>query len=393
MSSLNVTYMSKIKHCNYIFSEDVVRSLNLQEQFSNTLTIISENSVMTVLKVLQYLKNTEHIILDLEYIVNLPKSDRNALRIELSNTNDDKVFVFLVEQIQNSRTENDIIEISKAINKNKTVIITNKISVKILKIYFPKADNIIRDEMAGLNDMSQESQKSILENSRVMFQGIVVPLNFLVDDKSMAIVTGVILSHIINVETIKVGELIVDRNYDEIKHLYIQRRVIFAKYFISMFVQTLNDITDDVVHCTGDEWIVFELKLFLHFYNKRKMIFLFDGFDEICPHYTNEVIKCLKSIRNDIRKQRMWITSRSYNEVKTILLQEFGLSYSIDHFLYKETEEYLQNYFDFSLRLEELNSSQLENVEKFLKYMVQGKDITVLTEALPQRWTTTTQSI
>ncbi|KAJ8726144.1 hypothetical protein PYW07_000842 [Mythimna separata] len=138
-------------------------------------------------------------------------------------------------------------------------------------------------------------------------------------------------------------------------------------------------------HCTGDQWIVFELNLFLHFYNKSKMIFLFDGFDEICPQYANEVMKCLKSIKNDPRKQRMWVTSRSYNEVKTILLKEFGSSYDIDYFYYPETEEYLQNYFDFNLRLEELNSAQLENVEYFLKYMVQGKDITLLTEALPQQ--------
>ncbi|KAJ8729639.1 hypothetical protein PYW08_001220 [Mythimna loreyi] len=475
MSSLNVTYMNKIKHCNYTFSKDVVESLSLQDQLSNTITIITENSIMTVLKVVQYLMNNEHVILDFEYIVNLPESDRNALITELKNTDDDKVFVLLFEQIPNSRNENDMLDILKAIEKNKAVVVTNELSVKILKKYFPKADNIIRDEKVGLIDMSQESQKSILQNARVMFQGKVVPLNFLIDDESVAIVTGDILSHIINGETIEVSKLTFNRSYDEIKYLYIDRRIIFTKYFISMFVHTLNDIADDVVlltaepgmgkstllshlslktkevdpktwivrinlleysrqfgqwkqantiidvleslrfmcqviirdklnkqndvqivldkttdvvylkHCTGDQGIVFELKLFLHFYNKRKVIFLFDGFDEICPHYTNEVIKCLKSIKNDSRRQKIWITSRSYNEVKTILLQEFGSSYDIDYFLYAETEEYLQNYFDFNLKLEKLTSAQLKNVENFLKYMVQGKDITVLSEALPQR--------
>ncbi|KAJ8726138.1 hypothetical protein PYW07_000836 [Mythimna separata] len=475
MSSLNVTYMSKIKHCNYTFSEDAVESLRLQDQLSNTLIIITENSVMTVLKVVQYFKNNEHIILDFEYIVNLPESDRNALLTELRNTNDDRVFIFLFEQTQNSRSENNISEIAKAIKNNKTIIVTNELSVKISKKYFPEADNIICDKKVGLVNMSQESQKIILENARVIFQGIVVPLNFLVDDESMMIVAGVILGPIINGEAIEVGKLTVDRNYDEIKYLYVHRRVTFSKYFNRMFVHNLNDITHDVVlltaepgmgkstllshlsvktkevypeiwivrinlleysrqfsqwkeaktaidiletlkflcqvvirdkfrkenniqivledkndsvylkHCTGDQWIVFELKLFLHFYNKRKMIFLFDGFDEICPHYTSEVINCLKSIRNDPRKQRMWITSRSYNEVKIILLQEFGSSYNIDYFLYAETEEYLQNYLNFNFRLDELNNAQLKNVEKFLKYMVEGKDITVLSEALPQR--------
>ncbi|KAJ8729640.1 hypothetical protein PYW08_001221 [Mythimna loreyi] len=477
MSLLNVTYMSKIKHYNYTFSKDAVESLCLQSQLSNNLIVITKNTVLTVLKVMEYFKDNQYIILDLEYIVNLPENDCNALHVELSNTDDDQVFIFVFEQTKNSRNKNDTLEIAKAIQKiktkNKAMVITNEVSDKIIKKYFPEAD-ITHDEKVGLIDMSHESQKSILENARVMFQGILVPLKLIVDDESMAIVTDVILNKIINEGTISIGKLTVNRNYDEIKHLYVNRRVIFTEYYKSAFVQTLNDIKTNLVlltaepgmgkstllshlslktkeshpetwiirinlleysrqfshwkeartaidiletlkfmcqvviqdkvsnkkleivleeknevvylkHCTGDQWIVFELKLFLHFYNKRKIIFLFDGFDEICPQYANEVMKCLKSIRSDTRKQRMWITSRSYNEVKTILLQEFGSSHDIDYFYYLETEEYLQNYFDFNLRLEELNSAQLENVEKFLKYMVKGKDITVLTEALPQR--------
>ncbi|KAJ8726140.1 hypothetical protein PYW07_000838 [Mythimna separata] len=478
MSSLNITYMSKIKQCNYTFSEEAVNSLNLQNRLSSTLIIMTENNVLTVLKVLQHFENNEHLILDIEYIINLPESDRNALYTELTNINEDKVLIFMFKLIQNSRNENENIDIAKAIHKmktkNKTIVITNEVSVKILKKYFPEAD-ITYDEKTGLIDMSHESQKSILENTTVLFQDKTVPLNVIINDESIANVTGTILNKIINEETIKVGKLTVNRNYDEIKHLYVDRRVTFTRYDHSVFVQTLYDLTDDVVlvtaepgmgkstllsnlslrtkevhpetwivrinlleyskqfsqwkeaktainiletlkfmcqviikdkfikennveimveeknnvvylkHCTGDEWMEFELKLFLHFYNKRKVIFLFDGFDEICPHYVNEVIKCLKSIKSDARKQRIWITSRSYNEIKIILQQEFGSSYNIDYYLYAETEEYLKKYFDFHLRFEELNTAQLDNVEKFLKYMVQGKDVTVLSEALPQR--------
>ncbi|KAJ8726147.1 hypothetical protein PYW07_000845 [Mythimna separata] len=478
MSSLTVTYMSKIKHLNYTFSKDAVETLSSLFQLFNNLIVITKNTVLTVLKVMQYLKNKEHIILDLEYIVNLPEKDCNALHVELSSTNDDQVFVFVFEQTQNSENKYNTLEIAKAIQniktKNKTIVITNEVSVEILNKYFPKAD-ITYDEKVTLIDMSQESQKSILQNAKVMFQGTEVPLKLIVNDESMAIITDVILHKIINDGKIAVGKLTVNRNYNEIKHLYVDRRVIFTKYYRNVFVKTLNDIRADFVlltaepgmgkstllshlsvktkeihpeiwivrinlleyskqfsqwkeaktaidiletlkfmcqvvvqdklskennleivleekdnvvylkHCIGDQWIAFELNLFLHFYNKRNIIFLFDGFDEICPQYANEVMKCLKSIRNDPRQQRMWVTSRSYNEVKTILLKEFGSSYDIDYFYYPETEEYLQNYFDFNLRLEELNSEQLENVEKFLKYMVQGKDITVLTEALPQR--------
>ncbi|KAJ8726145.1 hypothetical protein PYW07_000843 [Mythimna separata] len=255
MSSLNVIYMSKIKHLNYTFSKDAVETLSSEFLFSNNLIVITKNTVLTVLKVIQYLKNKEHTILDLEYIVNLPEKDCNALHVELSSTNDDQVFIFVFDQTQNSENKNFTLEIAKAIQKiktkNKTIIITNEVSVEILNKYFPKAD-ITYDEKVTLIDMSQESQKSILQSAKVMFQGKVVPLKLIVNDESMAIITDVILHKIINDGTIAVGKLTVNRNYNEMKHLYVDRRVIFTEYNRSVFVKTLNDIRADFVLLTAE---------------------------------------------------------------------------------------------------------------------------------------------
>ncbi|KAJ8725498.1 hypothetical protein PYW08_003681 [Mythimna loreyi] len=129
---------------------------------------------------------------------------------------------------------------------------------------------------------------------------------------------------------------------------------------------------DNVVYlkkCIANSLIEFELNLFLHFYNKREMIFLFDGFDEICPYYTDIVIKCLNIVRNHLRKHRMWITSRSYNEINTNLKEGFGPSYEIEHFSNPQIENYLQKFWESELEIEELNS---KNVMKFLKF-ISGK--------------------
>lgn len=84
--------MSKIKHFKYTFNEEAVKSLKLQNQLWISI-IITENSVLTVVKVMQYLQNKEHTVLDLEYIVSLPRNDRHALIQELTNTNDDNVLI------------------------------------------------------------------------------------------------------------------------------------------------------------------------------------------------------------------------------------------------------------------------------------------------------------
>ncbi|KAJ8704143.1 hypothetical protein PYW07_013437 [Mythimna separata] len=482
MSSLNIVYMRNIKH-DYTFTDDAVNCLNLQDQHSSIIQ--AENPTLTVLKVIQYLKKKQkfHVVSELEYIVNLPTNDREALYEELKRTNKEKVLILINDNIQNSVNEKFTLQsLAKAVKNKTAIIITNNDkSSEITKKYFLETVKI-HDERNSLTDMSEESQKSILENARVMFQDKEVKLASIVDDDSKAYVKGDILNKVISKEVISIGKLVIDRNYDEQKHLYIDRRVRKKGENVAMSWRTLDSTIDDVMlilagpgegkstllthlalstkeknpqvwilrmnlleysqefnywkgeettintlealnlmcrfilteklgkdhnieirleekengvvflkHCvqyiryttavnnnckcykrsTVDPLIEFELKLFLHKYYQREIIFQFDGFDEICPHYKDVVINFLKSISNNSPKQRMWITSRPYNEVRTVLEMEFGTSYEIDYFSFMETEKYLESYLEINLNLNELNYLQLPNVESFLQYMAE----------------------
>ncbi|KAJ8703595.1 hypothetical protein PYW07_017519 [Mythimna separata] len=462
LSSINIMCMSIIKLViDYTFTEDAVSSWNLLEH-ANTV-IITENSTLTVVKVLQHLKNKDHVVLDLEYIVNLPTNDRNVLRTELKNTDGCKVIIFVCDKMLNTRDEIKSLEnISKVVITKKTVIITNSASVETLQKYFPITHSPVHDENS-LNDMSAESQKSILE-TRVMFQGVEVKLDLIVDDTSKGYVKGDILNEIMYKNKIEVGKLNTSRWYDGIKwkNLYFDRMVqktINEYVMVSPPLKTLYDIEDDVVlitaepgmgkstllyhlsletkkchpevwivrvnlleysrefskwkeertdinsletlkfmcqvilreklgnesnvtitlkeqngvvylkDCTDDPWIEFELKLFLHFFNDGKMIFLFDGFDEISPNYMNEAIKCIEVISKHRQKHKTWVTSRSYSEIEMLLQGAFGDPYSITHMSLKQKYEYLNKIWESYLVLKEFRKRQLQNVHCFLKFM------------------------
>ncbi|KAJ8704170.1 hypothetical protein PYW07_013464 [Mythimna separata] len=451
LSSINMTCMSKIKPViDYTFTEDAVSSWNLLEH-ANTV-IITENSSLTVVKVLQQLKDKDYALLDLQYIVNLPMNEQNVLCRELKNADSShtKIYIFVCDEMQNTRDEIKTLKnIAKVLPTEKTVLVTNSTSVQTLREYFPTADSSVHDEHS-LTDMSGQSQKSILE-TRVMFQNVEVRMDLIVDDKSKAFVKGDILKKIIHNDIIQLGKLNVPRHYDEIKHLYFEQGVqkTGSNTSQSIKVKTLYDIEDDVVlitaepgmgkstllthlsletkkchpkvwivrvnlleysrefskwkeegtdinsletlnfmcqvilreklgnesnvtitlkeqngvvylkDCSGDPWIEFELKLFLHFFNDDKMIFLFDGFDEICPHYMNEATKCIEVISKHRQKHKTWVTSRPYWENKLLLQGAFGDPYSITHMSLKETYEYFNNIWEVHLVLEELRHIQL----------------------------------
>ncbi|KAJ8705861.1 hypothetical protein PYW08_012907 [Mythimna loreyi] len=461
MNSININFMSKIKNNTYTFNDDAVSSLNLQDQHAKTI-IVAENCVLTVMKMLQNLMKKKHFVLDVGYVIKLPMNERNALRIELANTNN--ILIFVCDKIRNAKNEKRILEnIAAVVQEKKTIIVTRKLLLPMITECFPNAEHIVNDVKSSLIAMTEESQKIILENATMLFQGTEIKLNAIIDDKSKAFVKGDVLNKIINEERIVVGKLIINKTYDEIKHLYINRRVKKAGDQVGKIVTTLNNILDDIVlvtaepgmgkttllthlsintkecnpeiwivrinlleysrefskwkeektnidtlealkfvcqvmlrdkgkncdveieledstggvylkHCTGDQWTEFELNLFLHNYNKGMIIFLFDGFDEICPHYVKEVIKCINSVSNKQRKHRKWITSRSYNEVQTILQREFGSPYEIDYFSTEEMEKYLETFWGYHLRLEELNTEQLHNVKAFIEYMIDSEN-------------------
>ncbi|KAJ8715500.1 hypothetical protein PYW07_009982 [Mythimna separata] len=459
LSIINAMFWNNTKHIACTFTEDTGISLKLQD---SSTVIITDNTMLTIIKIMQYFTNIDSAVLDLKYIVKLPLKDRKSLIKELRDTNKEKVLILVCKDIPNDKKK--ILEnIAEAVLKKKTIIISNYAYFEILKKYFPNPP--IYDETNNLINMSEESQHIILDSSKTTFQGTEVKLNLIIDDKSKRYVKGEVLNKIVSEETITVGKLTFNRTYDEIKNLYVNRCVRKTNPVTNItpekshLVETFYDIKDNVVliiaepgmgkstllthlaiktkeykpevwivridllecseqfgkwqkdettinlleilkfvcqvmvreklgkenkvvitlkeqdnvvclsKCTADSITKFELDLFLHFYNYREIIFLFDGFDEICPHYTDLVIKCLKHIKDNIRKHTMWITSRPYNELKVKLEKEFQSFYEIDYFSNMEMTKYLNTFWECYLKLEELNSIQLENVKKFLEYM------------------------
>ncbi|XP_022823078.1 uncharacterized protein LOC111354039 [Spodoptera litura] len=60
-----------------------------------------------------------------------------------------------------------------------------------------------------------------------------------------------------------------------------------------------------------------EINLFNHFYNNNQVALLFDGFDEICPDYADEVLHMLRILKSS-NVAHLWVTSRSYNVLEQL---------------------------------------------------------------------------
>ncbi|XP_022819004.1 uncharacterized protein LOC111351333 [Spodoptera litura] len=116
-------------------------------------------------------------------------------------------------------------------------------------------------------------------------------------------------------------------------------------------------------------WTVFEIKMFLDYFNRKELVFLFDGFDEICPLYTEEVMCLLKVVRNYTNKHKMWITCRFYERVLSGLEQEFGYPYELQAFNEIEFDEYLWKYWQSTIIFRNLNKQQCSNLCSFMEFM------------------------
>ncbi|KAJ8705722.1 hypothetical protein PYW08_012768 [Mythimna loreyi] len=78
-----------------------------------------------------------------------------------------------------------------------------------------------------------------------------------------------------------------------------------------------------------DQNHLFQLKIFLHYYTRGKLIFLIDDFDELIPEHKEIVDECLKLVKSN----KIWITSASPS---SNLEFRFGPSYKIENFSRRE---------------------------------------------------------
>ncbi|KAJ8704057.1 hypothetical protein PYW07_013351 [Mythimna separata] len=469
MGLLNILHM--IKNKDYKFNENAIKQFELHGEIVGT-AIRTGSCVLTVAKVEQYLGNTDHVVLDLEYIFKLPLKSHNNLCKELTDASKEKILIIVCDNFQHSKNSSKRFrDIAKAVDGKQTIITLNKTSVDIVAEYFYQASNVLIDDSTVFTDLSDDSQKKLLATAKVKFQDANVSLETIVDDESAKLVDEEILNQLINNETIVIGKTVCDCYYEKAKPFYIDRRVSRTHKqgdddFVDVkdkVVNTLYDLEEDVVlitampgmgkstllthlslktkeldpkiwilrinllehskmfskwqddktvintleslkficqvalseesdglnkeckvfieleespngivnlnRCSGGNLTLFQLNMFLHFYNRGKLIFVFDGFDEIFPHYEREALSLLKSVRSYPRQHKVWITSRSFNHIKSILEQEFGQSYEIEHFNRLEQDTYLYTYWKSKILLENLNNAQIQNVHDFVHFM------------------------
>ncbi|KAF9800604.1 hypothetical protein SFRURICE_015450 [Spodoptera frugiperda] len=431
--------------------------------YEDALKLIVDKPLLSVfiVKLMQSLNKFKHTVMDLEDL--LQTKDYSTLVAELTKIEQNKIIILACDNIQrssNKRLEN----ISNILNEKRIIIVTKNTAVlDTVQIYF-KDIKEIRDDRCSLADMSEKSQKTVLQ-AKVNFQDVEVTLDTIVDEESMQTVEGVVLNDFINNETRCFSNSVTNVNYEKVKHLYVDRRVCKPKedtsestisiervtsgretnctISIERVLFDLNDLSKVVLliaepgmgkstllthlsiktkesnpatwiarvnlldHCekfnkwqenkvridiletlkflcpiivggngnsdlefdleesegevqlksccTDNPWTVFEIKMFLDYFNRKELIFLFDGFDEICPLYTEEVMSLLKVVRNYTNRHVMWITSRFYEKVMSRLKQEFDLQYEVKGFNNAELDEYLWKYWQSTIILRTLN--------------------------------------
>ncbi|XP_026725535.1 uncharacterized protein LOC113492293 [Trichoplusia ni] len=455
MTVLGMMHQTKLgNNIECSFKDKVISALKL----TSGAVVVTNSADLTVAKMIQRYKSQEHVVLDLAYMLNLQANEYNTLCEELRDTDESKVLVVVCNHKPSHRNwSSRLRNIAEAVRNKFTVVVTNRDLVPFIREYFGNMSDVIDDGVVNLADLTAESQKSVLKNATAVFQGQEVRLELILDEESMRYVKGEVLNKVINNEVITVSKLVSSLNYEKIKQVFIDREVYRSGDRKRTVLNSLSDLSDDVViltaqpgmgkstmltylshkakendpnlwivrvnlldhseqfnnwkdhetdidvseslrflcevvlsgdpvsdqpavieleesggfmylrHCAGDESTAFELQMFLHYYNTKNVMFLFDGFDEICPHYAQEAMALFKTVKSFPRRHKMWITSRSYDEVKSILELEFGTSFELQNFSPSDRNRYLNVFWEKKIVLSQLTNIQMNNLIEFMK--------------------------
>ncbi|XP_026725537.1 uncharacterized protein LOC113492294 [Trichoplusia ni] len=470
MTVLGMMHQTKLgNNIECSFKDKVISALKL----TSGAVVVTNSADLTVAKMIQRYRSQEHVVLDLEYMLNLQANEYNTLCEELRDTDESKVLVVVCNHKPSNRNwSSRLRNIAEAVRDKFTVAVINRDLVPFVKEYFGNMSDVIDDGVVNLADLTAESQKSVLKNATAVFQGQEVRLELILDEESMRYVKGEVLNKVINNEVITVSKLVSSLNYEKIKPIYIDRHIARANQTPSLLM-SLNDVYDDVAvivgrpgmgkstllthlsqrskildpklwivrvnlldhseqfnnwkdhetdidvseslrflckvvlngdpvsdqppvieleesggfmylrHCAGDESTAFELQMFLHYYNTKNVMFLFDGFDEICPRYTNEVLTFLKVLKShyfsslhSIPKLQsrpiMWITSGSQENIKKTLECQFGISYELQMFPRTEQDRYLCLYWETKKLLKEFTRKDLDYLKNIIIFIEKG---------------------
>lgn len=99
-----------------------------------------------------------------------------------------------------------------------------------------------------------------------------------------------------------------------------------------------------------------EQKIFQKLFNEGKVILLFDGVDEVCPKYTNLLMKIFTELKNSDKGNKMWISTRiHYAKTLEDLLQINSFKFAP----FKQNE--LQNYIKNILQAKDVADTNRQN--------------------------------
>ncbi|KAJ8733518.1 hypothetical protein PYW08_001816 [Mythimna loreyi] len=475
-----INMMQRVKIKKYTFTEDAVNSIKLDEQLSGTV-ILSKNIRLTVAKLVNHLIKKSCIVLDMQYILNMNIEYTETLQKELIDLNQENILIYACDKaiFGAKYDESRIICITKSIKTKTVIIILNDQNfIENAKKYFIMKDTVLKDERNSLIDMNEESQKSILRNTNVIFHGVEVNLDLIIDEKSLGLVEELVLYKLMQNDKCIIGKPA--GNLNDREKVYIERSVKCLKVVTRTLetedkkieegeikkISSLHDLENDIVliigepgmgkstlftqlflmtkqrvptdwivrinlleyskqfctwqenktvidtlkslkflcqatisknpikreekgvkitledldgavllkGCDGDEWTIFQLKLFLHYYNTKQLIILLDGLDEICPTYEREAFSLIKTLMNLHRKHKIWITSRSYHKV----IAELNLNflYKLEPFNNVEQDLYLSAFWKEKNLLKKINHKMIRNnLSDFCFFMTNSIDL------------------
>lgn len=113
-------------------------------------------------------------------------------------------------------------------------------------------------------------------------------------------------------------------------------------------------------------------ELFKDFYKRGNMVLLFDGFDEISPHYKSKVIELLTFLKST-KIAKIWVTTRPYNIRDDLEDALSSFSYTLQEFSDVEQRIFLQKLWNknlnFDNQLDEIRANIFigELLDKFTK--------------------------
>ncbi|KAK9503252.1 hypothetical protein O3M35_011860 [Rhynocoris fuscipes] len=155
---------------------------------------------------------------------------------------------------------------------------------------------------------------------------------------------------------LKINLLNYSSDFKELKHNIYSKKEALIKFLYKIFLKNdaetiLKSITitiEDQKICIKDMDIKFdnvswfEVQVFTEFYNNGKIIFFFDGYDEISSDCKEEVLELLKILKHS--RCKIWISTRPYSIYEELENVLGVFSYCLEPFTKDDQQNYLKKF-------------------------------------------------